>query len=804
VFDTWVPGSVVAQSGFYRFTLRVWLEGIANPYSVELGTRYFYESRDLRLFLLPWQNTFDTTWTRTWEPDLLAAVHPAMEELNRTFPIRSGLSSFRFNPGPAIGGLRYYFSIPGTCDPSDANFDACDQRGRRLANFTLHFYNACLSLQPSSSQRDRFDFAPLLAAMPQTMGGQCQPRNDPDPWSPGIGFDCTTYTLGAFTAAHEIAHCFRVVNPTSPNSNDLPGGGRGTESRHNNIPIRGNLLGVNMLTRTNVQNPIPLMRSYVGKAFWAFNEGYEWNSIRRFGLTLPTRLAPTPESAKSATTLFQFVGAIDLQDNITMDFCRRVDNLPLPLTTPDDKSHYKLRFLSGTGSELGNLPFPVSFQGIEGNSTVASLMLTANLPPGTTRFEIRKDNTLLFAMNFSNKPPVVSNVVAAPKGQNGFDLTWTATDPDSSQLTFNIYFLPQQNGVRQPVAMGLTGTTYFFDTRTAPATTDGRLIVEASDGCNTGEGQSNPFTIAPKAPLVAIMNPTSSTQPVANQPLMLAGAAYDFTAGPLTGSTLTWSSDKAGALGSGGKLEVKLAAGTHKITLKATAPSGQTATARVTVDVLADTDGDGLPDIYENQHSCLSASVADSYNDPDKDNLTSLEEWRLGTDPGDPDSDHDGIGDGDEAKLGGDPLNDKKQPVADLLYIAENKIDLGSSYVPLTKTIPVTASTPNVTWAISVDSPMDHRNGRWPGKRTDHGQAKCAGSAQRQLPWPSDGECSQRPDPRAGCDLCRSQRHGLTPVVATVQIDRTLSADASRHTGKMPSMCLALARNTGWKPIPPT
>jgi hypothetical protein len=72
------------------------------------------------------------------------------------------------------------------------------------------------------------------------------------------------------------------------------------------------------------------------------------------------------------------------------------------------------------------------------------------------------------------------------------------------------------------------------------------LIVEASDGYNTGEGQSNAFTIAGKAPLVSIINPTSTTKPVANQPLILAGGAYDFMAGPLTGSALIWSSDKAG------------------------------------------------------------------------------------------------------------------------------------------------------------------------------------------------------------------------------------------------------------------
>jgi hypothetical protein len=357
-------------------------------------------------------------------------------------------------------------------------------------------------------------------------------------------------------------------------------------------------------------------------------------------------------------------------------------------------------------------------------------MLTANLPVGTTRFEIRKDNTLLFGMNFSAAPPVVSNVVAAPKGQNGYDLTWKATDPDSPQLTFNIYFLPQQNGVRQLVAMGRVGTSYFFDTKAAPATTDGRLIVEASDGYNTGEGQSNAFTIASKAPLVSIIHPTSTTKPVAGQPLMLAGGAYDFTAGPLTGSALIWSSDKAGTLGAGEQLEVKLAAGTHKITLKAVAPSGLSAMANVTVVVLSDQDGDGLPDDYETSHSCLSATVADSYNDPDHDGLTSLEEWRRGTDPCDPDSDHDGVSDGDEVKLGSDPFDAQKQPLPDLLYIKENTIDLGTSFAPLPRTIAVTASSPSVTWVISASSTWINASGGGQGG----GQIAVQPSPQGLLP----------------------------------------------------------------------
>ncbi|TAK58138.1 MAG: hypothetical protein EPO22_11300 [Dehalococcoidia bacterium] len=54
-----------------------------------------------------------------------------------------------------------------------------------------------------------------------------------------------------------------------------------------------------------------------------------------------------------------------------------------------------------------------------------------------------------------------------------------------------------------------------------------------------------------------------------------------------------------------------------------------------------DSDGDGMPDSYENAHPCLDANVADANADPDGDLLTNIDEYTRGTDPCDPDSDRD-------------------------------------------------------------------------------------------------------------------------------------------------------------------
>ena len=68
-----------------------------------------------------------------------------------------------------------------------------------------------------------------------------------------------------------------------------------------------------------------------------------------------------------------------------------------------------------------------------------------------------------------------------------------------------------------------------------------------------------------------------------------------------------------------------------------------------------DSDLDGMPDDWEQEHGLESDNATDANYDPDNDNLTNVQEYDNNTDPNDPDTDNDGMEDGWEVEYNLDP-----------------------------------------------------------------------------------------------------------------------------------------------------
>jgi len=113
--------------------------------------------------------------------------------------------------------------------------------------------------------------------------------------------------------------------------------------------------------------------------------------------------------------------------------------------------------------------------------------------------------------------------------------------------------------------------------------------------------------------------------------------------------------------GTGGNATVQVSPVTGTIVLRVEAWDlvGNVGFDEDTVEIVADYDEDGIPDLWETAHGLDWQSAADASADNDADGLTNLEEYRTGCcDPQDPDSDNDGLSDGDEVHTHGtDPCD---------------------------------------------------------------------------------------------------------------------------------------------------
>jgi hypothetical protein len=162
-------------------------------------------------------------------------------------------------------------------------------------------------------------------------------------------------------------------------------------------------------------------------------------------------------------------------------------------------------------------------------------------------------------------------------------IQWAGSDPDGEALTYAVLY-SKDNGVTwNAIGAGITESSYAVDFTTIPGSFAALIKVLVSDGFNTASDVSDqPFIVPAKPPLAVIVSPPVGAHFKVGEMIKLQGYAVDLEEGTISPSSLIWSSDLDGVLGTGGLREVTLSEGTHTITLDL---SGGAASATTTVVV---------------------------------------------------------------------------------------------------------------------------------------------------------------------------------------------------------------------------
>jgi ligand-binding sensor domain-containing protein len=364
-------------------------------------------------------------------------------------------------------------------------------------------------------------------------------------------------------------------------------------------------------------------------------------------------------------------GIIDHHDVVTVTMSYLTDTEG-ELTPAEWSGSYALELRSMSGELLYRQEFSLptgdthhtDSPSHEGEESLGRFSLRVPFPAGTQRVEIRHTDSLLWSQTVSANAPVVS--LLTPNGgtysaADPLSVSWNASDTDGDTLQFTLEYSPDNGTTWTPVAVHLEGNNYTWRPDYVPASVQARLRLRASDGFNTGEAISAPFTLTARPPIALIYAPEGGTTFTEGAIAHLRGGSL--TADGLDQGTFAWDLDGA-ALGFSQSLTATLdTIGVHTISLHVIA-DGLSDTSSVTVNVLPDYDRDSLPNAWELSYRLNPLDPTDALEDTDVDRLSNLREYQLDTDPRTVDTDGDSANDGDEVDAGTDPLRPDQIPAS--------------------------------------------------------------------------------------------------------------------------------------------
>jgi Tol biopolymer transport system component len=257
-------------------------------------------------------------------------------------------------------------------------------------------------------------------------------------------------------------------------------------------------------------------------------------------------------------------------------------------TAGEGTGAYAVEARDAGGTVLATRRFDAAEGEWEGGTTSPRFSVMLPVMAGAARLVlVGPGDAELGEIVFEGSAPTVS--ITAPTVPqtlvDTFALEWSTTDDDGGTHLSWVEYSIDGGATWDMLTPRIDGTSLVLDSATLAGSSSAMFKVIVSDGANTGSATAGPFSIPEKGPQAQITAPTNHSFRD-GQLVWLQGVAFDEDDGFLDDTSVTWSSSKDGALGSGASLPVyDLSNGAHTITMTARDSDNNAATDTVNISI---------------------------------------------------------------------------------------------------------------------------------------------------------------------------------------------------------------------------
>lgn len=309
-------------------------------------------------------------------------------------------------------------------------------------------------------------------------------------------------------------------------------------------------------------------------------------------------------------------GLVDLEDDSL-----KFHSFSTITTTPDradviapSSGEYTLQALDESGTVVREASFELAIAVAKSTSDVGSFAVPIQADPSIEEVQVLgggegnslsgksgpgtpANNDVLGSKSASPNPPTVT--VQYPNGGEDLSggevaLQWTGDDPDGDSLSYTVKYSRDGGSTWRALTTDWPRDSLTVDASALGGTSDGLIRVQASDGFNTAQDESDgTFGTSNVPPDASIFSPSDGAVTGQSGFITLDGSGSDTEDGSLSGSALKWQTASGDSLGIGQTIDVSAAnfsLGMHTIELVATDSVGAADTASVSIQVALSND----------------------------------------------------------------------------------------------------------------------------------------------------------------------------------------------------------------------